>query len=124
MYEKADSALKFKKEKLFRVKEFNKWELTVEGTSKISQIKDNQDLAFKYMCANETINVKKFQESHRVSNYFLLKEVQRFFHFDMEINRRKFTEMCDRFKEISLMHLENWGTFGDRYKSPVKANKL
>ena len=54
---KAEPKLIEKKERLFKSKDVNKWELDKERLNHVKELMENKDLAFQHMLPKETAEV-------------------------------------------------------------------
>lgn len=66
-YVKAEIKLSDKKERLFKAQDFKKWELNKDGLDKLSELKQNIELAKHYMLPKETSQV---EERRHLLNYY------------------------------------------------------
>lgn len=94
---KAEKNLKSKKEKLFHVKNLQKWELAQEDLDKADgNILFNKELAMQLMCKNDSLNVEKRLKRLGVSSYSLLNEMHKLKIYYARAYHNHFSSLTER----------------------------
>lgn len=107
-YTKAETKLNDKKAKLFKNKDFKKWELNNEGLNVLSLIKDHFVIATHYMLPNES---KLVTDKRKLLNYFsnqVRKQVKNTMEDNHEDLCQHFTEIANDFRKVSEHAVNNW----------------
>ena len=99
-YFKHINNMKSKQEKLFNVKNFQKWELSPEDLEKTdSFVLNDKEKAFKIMCFNDRKVVEKKLNKLGVCCYSVLNEIEKFKYYYGKVFNDHFSSISERNKE-------------------------
>jgi hypothetical protein len=106
-YEKFDSALTKKKEKLFQLGNPTQWELSILDSTRIEELKNNKDAAIKAMLPRDAIKLNHLKTNHLMLSTQCYNEVRQSNDYDLEWTHKNLKEVSEKFKDIFTDEIEN-----------------
>ena len=113
---KAEPKLLEKKERLFKAKDVNKWELDKEALNHVKELMENKELAFQHMLPKETAEVQRLKDRFVFFTNQCVREVRRTNADDSEEGREQFRIIARALQEVSAKKRDAWNRFEKEFE--------
>ena len=107
-YQKAESRLSAKKDKLWQQGDVSKWELVNEVTCHIPEMMGNRQLALPQMLPKETQEVEKLKNIYAYYNNQLHEEFDRVMKYNARVESTHFGEMASTLDQKLIVFSQEW----------------
>jgi hypothetical protein len=108
-YQKAESILSAKKEKLFKSGTTSKWELSTDNKLREVELKKDKELAYKWMLPQETTRLNHLRTNYLMISTQWYKEVRRSNGYDYQLTKKNYLEVAKCLNSILNEELETVG---------------
>ena len=114
-YTTENNKLYAKKEKLYAIKDINKWEIiNIEKLDKPLLLRD-KNYAFEHMCKKDSLNVENLNKHLTYSNYILLSEFKNI----LEINVKSYVDNTKEFAKLIYPYYHNGMSLWEKLNSYI-----
>ena len=107
-YQKAESRLIAKKDKLWQQGDVTKWELATDSTCHLPDLMGNRLLALPQMLPRETAEVEKMKNLYAYYNNQLHEEFDRVMKYNAKVESTHFGEMASTLDQKLIVFSQEW----------------